>query len=166
AERGLAVLRFDFTGLGHSEGEFANSNFSSNVADLVHAADHLRERGLAPALLVGHSLGGAAVLAAAGEIPEVEAVATIGAPAEPSHVLRHFEGDVEEIEREGEAEVRLAGRPFRISRQFLEDIAEQKLAGRIAALKRPLLVFHSPVDEIVGVENASKIFLAARHPKS
>lgn len=166
AERGLAVLRFDFTGLGHSQGEFANSSFSSNVADLGHAAAHLRERGLAPSLLVGHSLGGAAVLAAAGDIPEVQAVATIAAPAEPSHVERHFAEARAEIEEQGEAEVVLAGRTFRISKQFLEDIAEQRLSGRIAALKRPLLVFHSPRDETVGIDNASKIFLAAKHPKS
>lgn len=166
AERGLAVLRFDFTGLGHSQGEFANSNFSSNVADLLHAARHLRERGLAPDLLVGHSLGGAAVLAAAGEMPEVRAVATIAAPAEPSHVEQHFAASRDEIDSRGEAEVLLAGRPFRIKRQFLEDIAEQRLAGRIATLKRPLLIFHAPRDEIVGIDNASKIFLAAKHPKS
>ncbi len=166
AERGIAVLRFDFTGLGHSQGEFANTNFSSNVADLIHAADHLRERGLAPSLLVGHSLGGAAVLAAAGEIAETAAVATIGAPADPSHVAHHFAGAREEIERRGEAEVVLAGRTFRIRRQFLEDIEAQRLAERVGALKRPLLIFHAPRDETVGIDNASRIFLAARHPKS
>ncbi|SMF04847.1 putative redox protein [Tistlia consotensis] len=166
AERGIAVLRFDFTGLGHSQGEFANSSFSSNVADLLHAADHLKRRGLAPDLLVGHSLGGAAVLAAAGDIPEVKAVATIAAPAEPSHVEHHFTGSRAAIERDGEAEVLLAGRPFRIKKQFLDDIAEHRLAERIAGLKRPLLIFHAPRDETVGIDNATRIFLAAKHPKS
>jgi putative redox protein len=163
---GLAVLRFDFTGLGHSDGEFANTNFSSNVADLLAAADHLRRERVAPALLVGHSLGGAAVLAAAGDVPECKAVATIAAPAEPSHVAHHFTHRLDEIEAEGEAEVLLAGRPFRIKRQFLEDIEKTRLAERIARLKRALLIFHAPRDETVGIDNATQIFLAAKHPKS
>ncbi len=126
-EHGIAVLRFDFTGLGASEGEFANTNFSSNLADLVGAADHLRQHYRAPGLLIGHSLGGAAVLAAAADIPEVQAVVTIGAPSDPSHVAGLFRQQLAQIEAEGEAQVQLAGRPFRIKRQFLVDAAEQKL---------------------------------------
>jgi putative redox protein len=166
AGRGIAVLRFDFTGLGASEGELANTDFSSNVADLVAAADHLRATRQAPALLVGHSLGGAAVLAAAGEIPEVRAVVTIGAPADAAHVVENFVADVARIEAAGEAEVTLAGRKFTIRRQFLEDVAGARLAERVAALRRPLLIFHAPRDETVGIENAAAIFRAAKHPKS
>ena len=166
AEEGIAVLRFDFTGLGHSEGEFANTNFSSNVADLVKAAEHLRASEAAPKLLIGHSLGGAAVLAAAAQIPEAVAVATIGAPADPGHVAHTFQSSRAEIEAQGEAEVLLAGRPFRIQKQFLEDIAEQKLDAAIRDLRKALLVFHAPRDETVGIENAGHIFTAARHPKS
>ncbi len=161
------MLRFDFTGLGHSEGEFANTNFSSNVDDLVAAAGFLRREHEAPSLLVGHSLGGAAVLAAASRIPEVRAVATIGAPADPAHVRHLLEEDqVEEVERSGQASVSIAGRTFRVQRQFLEDIADQRLDAHIAGLRRALLVLHAPGDEIVGIDNASRIFLAARHPKS
>lgn len=166
ADRGIAVLRFDFTGLGHSEGEFASTNFSSNVDDLIAAAAALRERLAAPALLIGHSLGGSAVLAAASRIPESVAVATIGAPASPDHVLRLFKGDIARIEAEGEAEVDIAGRRFRIQQQFLEDIAERNLEREIGLLKRALLVLHSPIDTVVGIDDASRIFLAARHPKS
>ena len=163
---GIAVLRFDFTGLGHSEGEFANTNFSSNVTDLVAAADWLRHGHQAPALLIGHSLGGAAVLAAAGAIAEARAVATIGAPSDPSHVARLFRGQVAEIEANGEALVQLAGRPFRIRREFLSDIAEQNLREKIGGLGRALLVMHSPADATVGIGNATAIFVQARHPKS
>lgn len=166
AARGIATLRFDFTGLGHSDGEFANENFSSNVDDLVRAADFLRENFAAPAILIGHSLGGAAVLAAAGRIPEARAVATIAAPADPAHVVAHFSGARDEIERTGEAEVLLAGRPFRIQKQFLEDIEGRKLEAGIADLRKALLVFHAPRDATVGIDNASRIFLAAKHPKS
>ena len=166
AAEGIAVLRFDFTGLGHSEGEFANTNFSSNVADLVRAADHLRETGRAPMILIGHSLGGAAVLAAAGEIPEAVAVATIGAPAEPAHLTHLFQEATPEIEARGEAEVLLGGRPFRIKKQFLEDISEQTLTAAVGSLRKALLVFHGPLDQTVGIENAGKIFAAAKHPKS
>jgi putative redox protein len=166
AEQGIAVLRFDFTGLGHSQGEFANTNFSSNVADLVCAADYLRETRAAPRVLVGHSLGGAAVLAAAPRIPEAVAVATIGAPADPAHVRHLFQAAGPEIEAEGEAEVLLAGRPFRIRKQFLEDIEKHKLAGTLAELRKALLVFHAPRDATVGIENAGEIFQAAKHPKS
>ena len=166
AERDIAVLRFDFTGLGHSGGEFANTNFSSNVEDLVRAADALRNDYEAPRLLIGHSLGGAAVLAAAAEIPEAVAVATIAAPADPDHVRRMFEGHIEEIEETGEAEVALAGRPFRIRKQFLDDIADGGLEAKIRHLDRALLVMHAPGDRSVAIDNASRIFLTARHPKS
>ncbi len=163
---GIAVLRFDFTGLGASEGDFANTNFSSNVDDLIRAADFLRERYAAPRLLIGHSLGGAAVLAAADRVPEALAVATIAAPADPGHVARLFTDVAPEIEAKGEAEVRLAGRPFRIRRQFLEDIVRHGSRDKIARLGKALLVFHSPRDQIVGIDNARAIFEAARHPKS
>jgi alpha-beta hydrolase superfamily lysophospholipase len=166
SDHGIAVLRFDFTGLGASEGEFANTNFSSNVADLIAAADHMRGIDRAPALLVGHSLGGAAVLAAASSVPEAKAVVTLSAPSDPSHVTGLFGEHVAEIERAGEAQVVLAGRPFRIKRQFLSDVAEQKLAAKVAALRRALLVMHSPKDTTVDIENAARIFGAARHPKS
>jgi uncharacterized OsmC-like protein/pimeloyl-ACP methyl ester carboxylesterase len=164
--RGIAVLRFDFTGLGASEGEFANTTFSSNVDDLVAAADHLRANVGAPAILIGHSLGGAAVLAASHRIPDARAVVTIAAPFDPAHVAGLFGGRTAEILSQGEIEVSLAGRPFRIRRALLDDIAEQNLASRIASLQKALLVFHSPTDDTVGIDNASKIFLAAKHPKS
>jgi putative redox protein len=165
-ERGIAVLRFDFTGLGASEGEFANTNFSSNVADLVAAANHMRVMFKAPAILIGHSLGGAAVLCAAGELPEARAVVTIGAPADPAHVIGLFEQHVPDIHAQGEVEVKLAGRPFRIRREFLDDIAGQKMKDAVAGLRKALLVMHAPTDDTVGIDNASAIFLAARHPKS
>jgi putative redox protein len=166
AERGFGVLRFDFTGLGQSGGDFASTSFSSNVFDLVTAADWLREHHQAPQLLVGHSLGGAAVLAAAERVPEARAVATIGAPADAGHVRKHFAAKFEEIERDGKAVVTLAGRRFTITRDFLDDLAGHKLTDRIARLRRALIVFHSPRDEIVGIDNASAIFVAAKHPKS
>lgn len=164
--RGIAVLRFDFTGLGASGGEFANETFSSNVADLVAAAKHLRETYQAPAILIGHSLGGAAVLTAAQHCPEVKAVAVIGAPADPGHVKHLFKDHVAAIEQHGEVEVALAGRPFRIRREFLDDIGMQKLEACLGNLRKALLVLHSPTDDIVGIDNASAIFLAAKHPKS
>ena len=166
ARHGIGVLRFDFTGLGHSEGEFANTNFSSNVADLKAAADYLRETFAAPDILIGHSLGGAAVLAVAGEIAEVKAVATIGAPSDVGHVLAQFGGHVDEINEKGEAEVVLAGRNFTIRREFIEDATAQRLEDKIARLGRALLVLHSPIDQTVGVDNAGQIFQAAKHPKS
>lgn len=166
AARGIAVLRFDFTGLGHSGGEFASTNFSSNVQDLVRAAEVMAERGLAPQLLVGHSLGGAAVIMAAGDIPQSRAVVTIGAPFDPSHVAHHFDGKLEQIRSRGEAMVSLGGREFLIRKQFLDDISATRLTERLAQLRRALLVLHSPHDEVVGIENASQIFLAAKHPKS
>lgn len=166
AARGIAVLRFDFTGLGASEGEFENATFSSNVADLVLAADHLRSSHRAPSLLIGHSLGGAAVLAAAAQIPEAKAIATIAAPSDPSHVTGLFAGQVETIRAEGQVDVSLAGRPFTIKREFLDDIAERNLMAEIAKLHKALLILHAPTDDTVGIDNATKIFLAAKHPKS
>jgi pimeloyl-ACP methyl ester carboxylesterase len=163
---GVAVLRFDFTGLGRSGGDFSNTHFSSNIADLGRAADHLREHFAAPSILIGHSLGGAAVLAATHLVPEVRAVATIGAPADPQHVVGLFGGHRAMIEEDGEAEVSLAGRSFRIRRELLEDLAAQPQAARIANLGAALLVLHSPTDELVGVDNARRIFDTARHPKS
>ncbi|KQO05854.1 osmotically inducible protein C [Agreia sp. Leaf244] len=163
---GIAVLRFDFTGLGNSGGEFANTNFSSNIDDLDRAASFLRTHYAAPTLLIGHSLGGAAVLAVAHRIPEVRAVATIGAPADPDHVIRLLLDSRAEIEASGEAEVQLAGRTFRIRQQFLDDISAQPQAERIHGLNAALLVMHSPVDTTVDVDNARRIFDAARHPKS
>ena len=165
-DAGIAVLRFDFTGLGASEGEFSNTNFSSNVGDLVAAVNHMRTHLSAPSILIGHSLGGAAILAAAGQVPEAKAVATIGAPADPAHVAHNFESSRAEIEEQGEAVVQLVGRPFRIQKQFLEDIEGQKLEQHISTLKKALLIFHSPIDATVGIENAGQIFQAAKHPKS
>ncbi len=166
AAKGIAVLRFDFTGLGSSEGDFANSTFSSNVADLVRAADHLRQTRKAPTILIGHSLGGAAILAAAGKIPEAKAVVTIAAPSAPAHVTGLFKDEIEDIRKHGEIEVSLAGRPFRIKREFLDDIAEHDLMAQIGKLRRALLIMHSPTDDIVGIDNATRIFMSARHPKS
>lgn len=169
AARGIAVLRFDFTGLGNSEGDFANTNFSSNVADLVCAAEHLSRHYRAPDLLIGHSLGGAAVLAAAPRLACVQAVVSIAAPSDPEHVGRLFKHAHEQILQRGYAQVNLAGRRFTIKRQFLEDIAAQALDEDIAALGRQgkaLLVMHAPGDEIVELEHARRIFDIARHPKS
>jgi putative redox protein len=166
AANGIAVLRFDFTGLGSSEGDFANATFSSNVADLVRAADHLRERHKAPAILIGHSLGGAAMLAAAAKIPEAKAVVTIGAPSDPSHVTGLFKDRIDDIRSQGRADVSLAGRPFPITREFLDDIAQHELMAHIANLHKALLIMHAPADDIVGIDNATRIFAAAKHPKS
>jgi uncharacterized OsmC-like protein/fermentation-respiration switch protein FrsA (DUF1100 family) len=166
AEKGIAVLRFDFTGLGSSEGDFANSTFSSNVADLVRAAAHLRETRKAPAILIGHSLGGAAILAAAGQIPEAKAVVTIAAPSDPAHVTGLFSDRIEDIRKHGKVEVSLAGRPFYISREFLDDIAEHRLMADVTNLHKALLIMHAPTDDTVGIENATRIFVAAKHPKS
>ena len=163
---GIAVLRFDFTGLGSSEGDFANTTFSSNVADLVRAAAHLRETRKAPALLIGHSLGGAAVLAAACEIPDAKAIVTIAAPSDPAHVTGLFKDSLDAIRRDGSAEVSLAGRPFTIKREFLDDVAEQRLLDQVKHMHKALLVMHSPTDDTVGIDNATRIFVAAKHPKS
>jgi len=166
AAHNIATLRFDFTGLGASEGEFANTNFSSNVADLIAAANWLRENHGAPELLIGHSLGGAAVLAGAADIAELKAVATIGAPADADHVVHNFQASLDTIESDGEATVSLAGREFTIKKQFLDDVRGTSLKDRISTLKPALIVFHAPLDQTVGIDNASAIFSAARHPKS
>src|SRR5258708_4786533 len=163
---GIAVLRFDFTGIGSSEGEFANTNFSSNVGDLLAAADFLRRHYAAPALLIGHSLGGAAVLAAAPDIPEARGVVTIGAPSSAAHIIRSFAAEVGEIVDKGKAEVVLAGRKFTITKQFLDDVASQDFLKGVAGMKKALLVCHTPQDEYVGIENATEIFATAKHPKS
>ena len=165
-EHGFGVLRFDFTGLGGSDGDFANTNFSSNVADLVAAANWLREQHQAPAILIGHSLGGAAVLAAAHEIPEAAAVATIGAPFDPGHIQHLFADAAPAIMANGEAEVTLAGRNFKIRQQFLDDLNSQSGHQRLGELRKALLIMHSPRDTTVDIENASRIFMAAKHPKS
>ncbi|WP_372762239.1 alpha/beta fold hydrolase [Pseudoalteromonas sp.] len=164
-QQGIAVLRFDFTGLGNSDGDFANSNFSSNIQDLIAAADHLRAEFAAPQLLIGHSLGGAAVLAAADKIPEVSAIATIGAPSDAQHVTHNFQAHLDEINSAGEAKVCLAGREFTIKKQFVDDIAKYD-KSHISKLKRALLVMHSPMDETVNISEAEKIYAAAKHPKS
>ena len=166
AARGVATLRFDFTGLGSSDGDFANSNFSSNLQDLLAAAAHLRTRGQAPGLLIGHSLGGAAVLAAAQDVPEARAVVTIGAPFDPGHVLHLITAHLPEIEARGEATVSLGGRNFTIKRQFVDDLRTRNPAAAIAHLGKALLVMHAPLDQMVGIDNARQIFDAARHPKS
>ena len=166
SDHGLAVLQFDFTGLGDSEGDFSDTGFSSNVDDLVAAARYLASRHEAPQVLIGHSLGGAAVLNAAESIPSCKAVVTIGAPADPKHVV-HLIGDAREtIEQTGQATVTLAGRSFLIRKQFLEDLEETRMEETIRGLRRALLVCHSPIDQTVGIENAARIFQAAMHPKS
>lgn len=166
ARLGIAVLRFDFTGLGSSEGEFASTNFSSNIEDLKRAADYLRDNFEAPQIMIGHSLGGAAVLAAASDIAEVKAVVSIGAPADAAHVVQNFHAHLDDIKSTGEAEVSLAGRKFSIQRQFVEDLEQSSVTERVAQLRKALLVLHSPVDQTVGIENATEIFMAAKHPKS
>lgn len=163
---GIAVLRFDFTGLGHSEGEFENTNFTTNVQDLVAASAELGKRDMAPSLLIGHSLGGAAVLKAASELENIKAVVTLGAPFDPEHVTANFTDALPNIIRDGIAEVTLGGRPFRISNDFLQDVAKGNLTPAIANLNAALLVLHAPRDQTVSIDNASEIFLAAKHPKS
>ena len=166
ADRGIAVFRFDFTGLGHSDGEFANTTFASNVEDLVAAADWMRANLQAPSILVGHSLGGAAVLAAAHSVPEIKGVATIGAPFDPLHVAHNLGDGIEMVERDGEADVTIGGRTFRVKRAFLDDLKSHNQDERIRTLRRDLLVFHAPLDQTVGIDNATKIFVTAKHPKS
>ncbi|WNO54728.1 bifunctional alpha/beta hydrolase/OsmC family protein [Stakelama saccharophila] len=166
AAAGIATLRFDFTGLGDSEGEFAEGGFAADVADIVAAAGHLRDTVGAPSILIGHSLGGAAVLAAAHDVPEAKAVVTIGAPFDPEHVLDSIQGDLAAIERDGSGDVTIAGRPFRIGAGFLKAVRDAEPGRRIAALDRALLVLHGPADEVVGIDNARMIYDAARHPKS
>ncbi len=164
--RCIAVLRFDFTGLGDSEGVFAATTFSSNVDDLVAAARHLEAEHAAPQILVGHSLGGTAVLAAAAQLPSVKAVATIGAPFDAAHVIRHFDEHRPKIEQDGEAEVDLGGRRFRVRKALLDDLEAQSMGDAIHRLGRALLIFHSPRDRVVGIDNAAAIYQAALHPKS
>ncbi|MEO9885863.1 MAG: alpha/beta fold hydrolase [Balneola sp.] len=166
AEIGIATLRFDFTGLGQSSGDFADTNFSSNVDDLVKAYEYMEKEFEAPSILIGHSLGGAAVLQASHKMDAVKAVATIAAPAEPAHVKDNFEMSLDEIEEKGEAKVTLAGRPFTIKKQFIDDLEEARMKDFIHNLGKALIVFHSPIDNTVGIDNASKIFTAAKHPKS
>lgn len=163
---GIGTFRFDFTGLGHSEGEFSDTTFSTNIGDLVNAADWMRTNRKAPCILIGHSLGGAAVLAAASSIPECTAVVTIGAPADPEHVTHLFDSAAEDIERDGKAQVSIGGRPFIVGKQLIDDLRSQDPEERISSLKRALLVFHSPIDSIVGIENAAQIYSWAKHPKS
>ncbi|MEO1043247.1 MAG: bifunctional alpha/beta hydrolase/OsmC family protein [Pseudomonadota bacterium] len=165
-EAGIAVLRFDFTGLGGSGGDFGHTNFSMNLGDLQRAADFLKENYEAPQLLIGHSLGGAAVLASAAAIPSIRAVATLAAPADVHHITNQFAEHVDTIDQEGRAEVCLAERPFTIEKQFLDDIERHDIKASVAALKKPLLVLHAPTDQQVGIENATAIFSAAKHPKS
>ena len=165
-EEGIAVLRFDFTGLGDSEGAFADTNFSSNVADLLAAVDYLERQHEAPTLLVGHSLGGTAILQAAPQVPSAVAVATIGSPFDPAHVLHLFAGAEDTLQERGEAEVNLGGRPFVMKRQFVEDLGNQSLQETVGSLRKALLVMHAPLDNIVEIDNASELFRAAKHPKS
>ena len=163
---GIAVLRFDFTGLGHSGGEFENTSFTSNVEDLIAANGYLASRGMVPSLIIGHSLGGAAVLRAAAQLDTIKAVVTIGAPFDPGHVTHNFSDALSQIEAEGSAEVDLGGRKFRIGKGFVDDVSSAGLSASIANLKAALLVLHAPLDTIVGIENAGEIFGAAKHPKS
>jgi len=163
---GIAVLRFDFTGLGESAGDFSDTTFSSNVDDLLAASAYLEAHHQGPQLLIGHSLGGAAVLQAASRIPSSRAVVTIGAPAEPSHVMQHLQSSMDRIEADGQAVVRLAGREFTIKKQFIDDLDQALMEDTIRDLGRALLVMHAPTDQVVGIENAARIFTAARHPKS
>jgi putative redox protein len=166
ADNGIAVLRFDFTGLGHSDGSFETTTFSSNVADLHAAAAELAKRGMTPSLLIGHSLGGAAVLRAAPDMKSIKGVVTIGAPADPGHVTHNFGAAIAKIKQDGVAEVQLGGRPLRIGKDFLDDVAAEDLKPALAKLNAALLVLHAPRDSVVGIENAGEIFLAAKHPKS
>ncbi|MEM9361791.1 MAG: bifunctional alpha/beta hydrolase/OsmC family protein [Bacteroidota bacterium] len=163
---GFAVLRFDFTGLGESEGDFADTNFSGNVDDLVAAADFLTENYTAPTLLIGHSLGGAAVIFAASDIESIKAVATVGAPSNPVHVKHLFKSGLQEIVATGEAVVNLSGRDFKIKKQFVDDLETKSLPDTAKALRKPILIMHSPQDDTVGIKNAEEIYRAAHHPKS
>lgn len=163
---GFGVVRFDFTGLGQSEGEFADSHFSANVEDLLAVNDYLKEHYEAPSLLVGHSLGGAAVIVAASQLDNVKAVATIGAPATTEHVKRHFSHQFDEVSQKGDVEVNIGGRPFKINREFIEDFDKTDLSEITKNLRKPLLIMHSPIDKVVGIDNAQELFMNAFHPKS
>ncbi|MEX1003019.1 MAG: alpha/beta fold hydrolase [Crocinitomicaceae bacterium] len=163
---GIAVLRFDFTGLGESEGDFSNSNFSSNVQDLIKAAHFLKENYGVAEILIGHSLGGAASIMAAAQLDEIKALVTIAAPSDPAHVQQLFKENLDEIQEKGEAEVNIGGRPFKLKEQFVNDLLEADLQKVIHQLKKPYLILHSPQDKIVGIENAAQLYQAAFHPKS
>ncbi len=163
---GIAVMRFDFTGLGQSEGEFEHTNFSSNVDDLLTAVRYMEDNLKPPKILIGHSLGGAAVIQAADDVKSCGAVVVIGSPYDPAHVKQIFQDRQDEIDEKGEAEVMIAGRSFTITRQFVEDLKDEGLKPHLQRLRRPLLIFHSPIDNVVGIDNAAKIFSAAKHPKS
>jgi putative redox protein len=165
-ERGIGVFRFDFTGLGESEGDFADTNFSSNIQDLLAASDYLKTNYEVPEILIGHSLGGAAMLQVASQIQQSKAVVTIGAPSNPAHVKKNFGANLQEIESKGEATVTLAGRDFKIKKQFLDDLEATRMDKTIRNLDRALMIFHSPIDRTVGIENAAHIYKLAKHPKS
>jgi len=165
-DQNIAVFRFDFTGLGDSEGDFSNTNFTSNVQDILSAANFMEQQGYAPHILVGHSLGGTAVLKAANVITSVKAVVTIASPASPAHVAEQFSDSKVIIAKQGEARVTLAGRDFTIKQQFIDDLEQASVLGEVAKLKKALLVMHAPLDETVGIENAAIIFQSAHHPKS
>lgn len=164
--RGFAVMRFDFTGLGDSEGDFSDTNFTTSVADVLAASSYLKENHTAPKILIGHSMGGTAILAAAGELPEVNAIATIGSPSEPAHVLRHFSDQLEEIKATGEAKVLIQGRPFIIKQQMIDDLQSTQTIDKIKRIRKALMIFHSPFDHIVNIRQSAKIYQAAHHPKS
>ena len=163
---GFGVVRFDFTGLGKSEGEFADSYFSANVEDLLAVNDYMKEHYEAPSLLVGHSLGGAAVIVAASKLDNVKAVATIGAPAATEHVKQHFSHHVEEIAQKGDVEVNIGGRPFKINQEFVDDFDKTDLPEITKKLRKPILIMHAPFDKVVGIDNAHKLYKSAHHPKS
>jgi len=164
--KGIAVLRFDFTGLGESGGDFSDTTFSSNIDDLVTASEYMEAELEAPRILIGHSLGGAAVVHAASRIPSSKAVVTVAAPYDPGHVAHLLEDSRDEIVEKGEAKVSIGGRPFTIKKQFLDDLERDDHDDIIANLDRALLVMHSPIDNIVGIDNAAHLFQAAKHPKS
>jgi len=163
---GFGVVRFDFTGLGRSEGEFKDSHFSSNVSDLIAVSEYMSEHYQAPALLVGHSLGGAAVLVAASQLETVKAVATVGAPADVHHVTHLFSHGIEEVAEKGEVDINIGGRPFKINKDFVDDFSKTDLPTIVKSLRKSLLIMHSPIDKTVGIKNAEKIYQSAHHPKS
>jgi putative redox protein len=166
SQLGVAVLSFDFTGLGKSEGDFGKAGFSSNVSDLIMASRFLEDKYQAPKLIIGHSLGGAAVIFAAAKLQSIEAVVTIGAPAEPMHVTELFAKDLDRIEKDGGAEVSIAGRPFTLSREFVKDLETQNLLELLHGMRKAFLFMHSPQDRVVGISNAKELYESAYHPKS
>ena len=165
-EEGFAVLRFDFTGLGSSHGNFEETNFSTNVSDIVSAAKFLRDQYQAPTLLIGHSLGGAAVIAASNQIPEIKAIATIGTPSYPSHVNKHFHEHIEKLDKNDSVTIKIAEKELKITKQFLEDIEKHNLEEILKNSNCSIIIFHSPIDKIVNIDQASKLYKAAKHPKS